>query len=71
MQVQIAFFYHLNYMTSEVSSNDETLQTETGSVTLEVLVCSSPDTHTPDTHARTHVHVLAPKRMPLPIREMD
>lgn len=32
-------------MTSEVSSNDETLPTETGSVTLEVLACSPPDTH--------------------------
>lgn len=53
MQVQIAFFYHLNYMTSEVSSNDETLQTETGSVTLEVLVCSPPDTQA---RARARAH---------------
>lgn len=53
MQVQIAFFFfnHLNYMTSEVSSNDETLQTETGPATLEVLVCSSPDTRA---RARAH-----------------
>lgn len=55
MEEQIAsFFYHLNYTTSEVSSNDGALQTESGSVTFEVLVCSPPPPprHTRLTHWR-------------------